>query len=74
MTFLCFIQVRKVRKVLRADDLLAMDAKANETSKGVINPKDLGSRTKGKPEETVVKAEPTDMEIDFEMDDLAPRK
>lgn len=69
-----FIQVRKVRKVLRADDLLKLDADGNKAPAGVINQRDLGSRNKKSHAATAVKEEPMDMEIDLEIDDFAVRK
>ncbi|XP_035703154.1 U4/U6.U5 tri-snRNP-associated protein 1 isoform X2 [Folsomia candida] len=64
-------KVRKVRKVLRADDLLKLDADGNKAPAGVINQRDLGSRNKKSHAATAVKEEPMDMEIDLEIDDFA---
>jgi hypothetical protein len=63
-----------VRKALRADDLLK-DTPTGPLVKNRQN--DLGSRHRGKnaePQEEKLKAEPIDMEIDMEVDDLPPGK
>lgn len=69
-------KIRKVRKVLKADDLLQMDADTKPTPDGVINQRDLVSRKSRKKTEVspVIKVEnePVDMEIDVEIDDLPP--
>lgn len=67
-------QVRKVRKVLKPDDLIKMDTEIREAPEGVLNQRDLGSRQAKKRTETAAKEEPTDMEIDLELDDLAARE
>lgn len=76
--FWFYLQVRKVRKVLKADDILDIDAQSKPTPDGVINQKDIGSRKSKRKSEgvsgVVLKSEPVDMEIDLEIDDLPPRK
>lgn len=67
-------KLRKVRKVLRADDLLKLESEMNRAPAGVLNQRDLGSRDKKSSRsknETEVKQEPSDMEIDFEIDDFS---
>ncbi len=72
------LQIRKVRKVLKADDLLDIDAQSKPTPDGVISQKDIGSRKSKRKSDggsgIVLKSEPVDMEIDLEIDDLPPRK
>lgn len=66
-----------MKKVLRADDLLAIDAQTKPAPDGIINQRDLGSRkskSKGVVAEEDLKSEAMDMEIDLEIDDLPPRK
>jgi U4/U6.U5 tri-snRNP-associated protein 1 len=65
-------KLRKVgKKVLRADDILKLDTEVGPTPEGIINQRDLGSRSAGRQR---IKSEAQDMEIDMEIDDLPPRR
>jgi len=75
-TILYFLQVRKVRKTLKADDLLRIDSSTaagfNEANTNLGSRSGRKNETKVKTEELEddVHSEPQRMEIDLELDDL----